>query len=130
MEKRSVAGIVLRDGKVLVGKRREGGMIGLRWEFPGGKVEFGESDEIAIEREFMEELGIRVCPLRCIGTSRFQSPSGLRVLAAWLVMIEATPDFSLKEHSEVRWVDPPDLFNMDLAESDRGLLKYVLKALG
>jgi hypothetical protein len=62
--------------------------------------------------------------------SRFQSPSGSRELAAWVVQIEAVPTFSLKEHSEVRWIEPENLYTIDLAESDKGILKYILEALG
>ena len=53
-----VAGILLRDGKILLAQRKEAASFALKWEFPGGKIEPGESPEEALERELQEELGI------------------------------------------------------------------------
>jgi 8-oxo-dGTP diphosphatase len=120
--RRSIAGIAIRDGKVLVAKRKAGGAIGLMWEFPGGKLEEGETDEMALVREFDEEFGIKVIPLRPLGSSRFLSPSGERLLNAWLVEIPADSDFQLREHTETAWVGYGDLSRLDLAESDRNIV--------
>jgi 8-oxo-dGTP diphosphatase len=57
---RVVAALVRVDGRVLLTQRRPGRHLGLSWEFPGGKVEEGESDEEAVRRELREELGIEV----------------------------------------------------------------------
>jgi 8-oxo-dGTP diphosphatase len=122
MAKRSVAGIAVRDGRILVAKRVEGGPIGLRWEFPGGKVEPGESDDDALVREFDEELGIAVKPLRIIGEGSFESASGRRQLAAWLVDLPPESVFQLREHTDIAWVEAASLAGVDLADSDRMLL--------
>lgn len=55
-----VAGVMIEDGKVLVGRRREGSPHGGLWEFPGGKVSEGEEPREALRRELREELGIEV----------------------------------------------------------------------
>jgi len=122
MAKRSIAGIAAQKGKILVAKRKEGGAIGLRWEFPGGKVEEGEKDEEALRREFEEEFGILIIPLRLIGSSRFLSPSGERDLAAWLVTIPVSGTLELREHSHVAWIAIDKLEALDLADSDRALV--------
>lgn len=122
MAKRSIAGIAMREGRILVAKRKEGGAIGLRWEFPGGKVEEGESDEEALKREFDEELGIAIRPLSLIGKSSFQSGSGERELAAWLVDIPQDGIMELREHSDIAWVTIQELERIDLADSDRKLI--------
>jgi 8-oxo-dGTP diphosphatase len=57
---RVVAGLIRQGGKVLLTQRKPGRHLGLSWEFPGGKVEAGESDADALRREMMEELGIDV----------------------------------------------------------------------
>jgi 8-oxo-dGTP diphosphatase len=129
MERKSVAGIVLCNQRVLIGKRKPGGPIGLLWEFPGGKVEEGESDEEALRREFLEEFEIEVNPLRSIGSSKFQSPSGERILTAWLVAINEGAEFVLKEHSRIDWVLPEDLTKVDLADSDKKLLPILFQSL-
>lgn len=120
--RRSIAGIAIRDGKVFVAKRNAGGAIGLMWEFPGGKLETGESDEMALVREYEEEFGIVVFPLQSLGSRSFLSPSGERLLTAWLVEIPLDSIFELREHSEISWVGWAELISLDLAESDRKLL--------
>jgi 8-oxo-dGTP diphosphatase len=129
MERRSIAGIALRDGKILVAKRVPGGPIGLRWEFPGGKVERGEGDREALKREFMEEFGIEVEAESLLGTSEFESPSGRRILAAWTVRIPPEAVLELREHSELDWIPFAELEKMDLAGSDRDLLPIIAGAL-
>lgn len=57
---RVVAALVARDGKYLITQRREGAVLPLLWEFPGGRVEDGESDSIALAREMQERLGVDV----------------------------------------------------------------------
>ena len=127
MERRSVAGIVLSKERVLIGKRQPGGPIGLLWEFPGGKVEAGESDEEALRREFLEEFDVEVKPLRSLGSSKFQSPSGERILTAWLVAVQEGAEFVLKEHSQIDWVLPQDLGKIELADSDKKLIPILIQ---
>jgi len=122
---RSIAGIVIRNGKILVGKRREGGAIGLLWEFPGGKVEAGERDEEAIRREFLEEFGVEAQPLALIGTGEFSCASGPRTLAAWTVSIPESAALELREHSRIAWVSPEALELLDIAGSDRNILHLI-----
>ena len=55
-DKHSVAAIVVKNGRVLIGKRSDVGQMGGRWEFPGGKVDPGETYEEALKREFREEF--------------------------------------------------------------------------
>jgi 8-oxo-dGTP diphosphatase len=124
--KRSIAGIAMRKNKILVAKRKEGGAIGLRWEFPGGKVEEDEPDEEALKREFDEEFGIVVTPLKILGTSSFLCGSGEMQLAAWLVEIPHDSILELREHSRVAWVPAAELETLDLADSDRTLLQYIV----
>lgn len=57
---RVVAALIRKDGEVLITERWPGKHLGLTWEFPGGKVEEGESNDQALKRELMEELGIEV----------------------------------------------------------------------
>ena len=58
----SVACIVYKDGKILVAHRIPKGDMGNRWEFPGGKVDAGETDQMAIVREMGEEFGVKAVP--------------------------------------------------------------------
>jgi 8-oxo-dGTP diphosphatase len=56
----SVAGIAIEQGKVFIARRKPGGDLGEKWEFPGGKVEEGEADADALRREYFEEFGVAV----------------------------------------------------------------------
>ncbi|MEZ4370912.1 MAG: (deoxy)nucleoside triphosphate pyrophosphohydrolase [Polyangiaceae bacterium] len=59
---RVVAAVIARDGKYLITQRRPAAVLPLLWEFPGGKVEDGESDSDALKREVMHRLGVEVAP--------------------------------------------------------------------
>lgn len=123
---RSIAGIAIAPGgSLFVAKRKAGGAIGLKWEFPGGKIEAGESDETALRREFEEELGIPVEPVRLLGSTRFFSDTGERELAAWQVRIASGCAPALREHSEFAWLSLEEIRAIDLADSDRGILDLI-----
>ena len=114
---RVVAGALISDGKVLVARRREPGG---RWELPGGKVEPGESDEEALERELIEELAIRSKVSRRIGPLVTVSPG------VEMVCYRATPthddEIRLADHDAYRWVAVDELETIDFLESDRELV--------
>lgn len=126
---RSVAGIAIREGKVFVARRMPGGQIGLRWEFPGGKLEPGENGADAVRREFHEEFGLEVSPGRILGSTEFTHQGGDVELIALLVGFIGEPE-TLAEHGECRWVDSRELAALDLADSDRALLGLVVPLLG
>lgn len=125
---RSVAGISLRDASVFVAKRKPGGSMGGRWEFPGGKLEAGESYRDAVIREFREEfeLDIEVGPT--IGESSFRNDGRRYDLVAVLVGFDGEPG-TLREHDQYRWVSGEALGDLDLADSDRSLLPFILPLL-
>jgi len=123
---RSVAGILINQRKVFIAKRGPEGSFCGCWEFPGGKVEEGESDEAAIKREFDEEFGIDVGPLRLLGESVFPHRGTDRVLAAWLIELKPYKRPKLLEHEEIAWADAGELAALTLVDSDRKLLPYIL----
>src|SRR6185369_202540 len=68
------AGVVFRDGRVLITQRRPGGHLGGLWEFPGGKRESGETFARCLRRELMEELGIEAEVGECLGSVTHRYP--------------------------------------------------------
>lgn len=121
----SVATIVMRDGRILVARRAFGGPLGGLWEFPGGKLEEGESEEEALVREFDEEFGARLVPLRRLGETSFMNRGRDRLLAAWLADLPPAENLQLNEHLCFDWVDLGALEALDLADSDRKLLDLI-----
>ena len=126
---RSVAAIAVGEGRVFVARRKPGGELGLKWEFPGGKVEEGEDDRAALIREVDEEFGVAVRPLKALGEASFIHHERARDLCAWSVELDRGRPLDLREHLEVRWVGPEELESLDLAGSDRQLLSFVLPLL-
>jgi len=126
---RSVAGVLIFDGRVFVAKRGPSGSFGGCWEFPGGKVEPGESDEEAILREFDEEFGIEVRATRLLGEILFPHNGRDRVLAAWLIEVPPFRHPRMIEHEELAWAGFDELEALRLVDSDRRLLDFVLPLL-
>ncbi len=102
--------------------------MGGKWEFPGGKLESGECDADAAVREFDEEFGLAVAVGATIGQSAFQNNGKNYQLVALLVSFDEEP-LELREHDEVRWVDAGELGGLDLSDSDRSLVPFVLPLL-
>jgi 8-oxo-dGTP diphosphatase len=123
-EPQIVVGVaVIRAGRVLAALRPgpDGG-----WEFPGGKVEPGETDEQAAVRELREELALEIKPGASLGPAQ---PIGerylLRVYAADLLSGEPV----LHEHSAIRWVGPAELAGLNWLEADRPFLPELRKVM-
>lgn len=116
---RVVAGAVLDGKQVLVARRRSGPDAG-RWELPGGKVQPGESDGVALERELLEELALRVTAGDQLGPMVPVRP-GLH-LYCYLAERVGQDELLLTDHDEARWVDVGTLAGLDLLDADRELL--------
>lgn len=120
----SVAGLALRSGLVFVARRKPGGALGGKWEFPGGKCEPGESAEEALVREYREELGLEVRPGPLLGESEFENEGVRFRLKAYRIDFTGEPAY-LAEHSEVRWVSRAELNTLDFAPSDSSLFRFL-----
>lgn len=119
----SVAGIIKRENKFLLGKRKEGGSIGGKWEFPGGKVKKGESLENALVREIKEELDCNIIVKDFIIAKEFSSSDHTFTLNAYFIeLIEE--NIKLIEHDEFKWFSLAEikLLGTMLADSDRLLI--------
>lgn len=115
----SVAAAVIRcGGKVLICRRPEGKARALSWEFPGGKLERGESAEEALVRECGEELAVNVRPVRSLVELPYDYPD----VSIRLIAIEAeieSGELTAKEHSQLRFVLPSELSSFALSPADR-----------
>jgi 8-oxo-dGTP diphosphatase len=127
-KRESVAGVTIKGNKLFIARRRPGGDLGGKWEFPGGKVRPGESHADTLKREYLEELSVPVKVAERIGEARFMHGNTSFFLSALLVTLQSE-DFSLKEHSEYRWVTFAELETLDFADSDRQIFPAIKKLL-
>jgi 8-oxo-dGTP diphosphatase len=118
-----VAALIESEGKLLVCQRRRGSKFELQWEFPGGKVEPGESLEAALERELQEELGVtaRIGP----EVHRLQhtyGESGEAFVLAFFAAAAARDEIRNLEFERIEWCDPQALPQLNFLAADRDLV--------
>jgi 8-oxo-dGTP diphosphatase len=124
-----VVGAALVDGDRVLVAQRSGGPYDGCWEFPGGKVEAGESDLAALVRECAEELGVVVEPGRFLGEVPLDGvvgggPRGASTMRVWAARI-ASGELVAHEHTALRWVGADELDDLDWIAADRPLLPAV-----
>ncbi len=122
MDLMPVVAVALIDsaGRVLVAQRPEGKEHAGLWEFPGGKIEPGESPESALVRELAEELGIAVDPASLSPLTFGSEPRGRRHLLLLLYRCSAwVGEPRAIDAAAIRWVDPADLMALDMPPADR-----------
>lgn len=119
-----VAAVIVKDGRVLVGQRLCDEHDGL-WEFPGGKIEEGESPEVSLRRELHEELGITVDVDLFICESIWDSGSKVIRLLAYLVRFDGEVTGSTAHH-QVKWVDSAELADLSVPPADIPIVAALL----
>jgi 8-oxo-dGTP diphosphatase len=109
-------------GRVLIAQRPPGKSRAGMWEFPGGKLEPGESAEAGLERELAEELGVRVLAARPLLALRHDYPE-LRVELATLVVERYTGEPVGLEGQALKWVRPAELYTQEMLPADRPIVE-------
>jgi len=111
------AAIILKDGKVFIAKRSASSSLPYKWEFPGGKVEVGETPEDCLARELLEEFDI----FATIGEFIAESIYHYQRRSIRLIAFRVYTDQEIKTmnaHDDVRWVPIENLLDYDLAPAD------------
>lgn len=117
--------LIEQEGLLLAAQRSARTSIPLKWEFPGGKIEVGESPEECLHRELQEELEITVV----IGLALLPSThcyTNFTVTLYPFVCQMTTTEMVLREHEEIRWLARGDLLTLDWAAADLPVLKHYL----
>lgn len=119
-----VCGILIWNDKVLIGKRKlDNKHYAGKWEFPGGKVELGETDWDAIRREFKEEFDIEVLPFHRL---RPVSNNNVEITAFPLKLVSGKA--KLLQHDEIKFVNKDEFFKMDLTELNKEIGKILFES--
>lgn len=119
-----VAGIIIKEDKVLIARRAAHKAMAGKWEFPGGKIEQGETPQKALERELYEEFGVKTKTGKYITTNKHDYGTfQIKLLAYFSKHIDG--DFELTDHDKIAWVKIVLLKNYDLAEADIPIVKIL-----
>lgn len=122
-----VGAVIVRGGRVLGARRSAPTEEAGWWEFPGGKVEAGESDAVALTRECSEELGVSVTVGELVGAAPIAPGVELRLYRATLMSGEPRP---LQDHDELRWLRAAELAPIAWLPGDRPILGAIAALLG
>lgn len=117
-----VAAVAARDGRFLITQRMPGKQFADMWEFPGGKVEEGETLQQALERELMEELGV---------TARIGDVQHVCMHAGYMILFlsaEVEGEMRFLEVQDARFVTPDEAREMNMTPQDRQAMEHMLSA--
>ncbi|MBR5382969.1 MAG: (deoxy)nucleoside triphosphate pyrophosphohydrolase [Clostridia bacterium] len=128
--KRVTCAVMIRDGRVLLARRSPGQKNAGLWEFPGGKVEKGESDAECLAREIREEFGVggtvgaHVCESHCV-----YEEYDLEITLCAYLFVPESEQFDLQVHDAVDWYDKEALKTAALSPADLPIAEAVRKLL-
>jgi mutator protein MutT len=123
MAQKVVAGLIKKGDKFLLVRRPLNKKRGGLWEFPGGKVEKGETLEEAIKRELKEELDIEVRVKGVLSEVKYNYPEG--EIELYLLEVESNEEPKLKEAIEKKWVSLEETKELELCPADRELIRKI-----
>lgn len=121
---RVVAALIQQDGRFLLAERPAGKARAGMWEFPGGKVEAGEEDEVALARELREELGVQTQIGSRVATNRHRYSAELSV-ELHLYSVEILGEPVALEHAALGWFTPSEIPLGNLCEADRPFIQFI-----
>lgn len=116
------AAIIEKNGKFLIAKRKAGGVVGGKWEFPGGKIEHGESMQEGLKRELKEELDIDADIGDFFDEHVKEYNTGSMKIFAYLAECRENK-FKLSEHEEICWVSGMELYRFDFSGNSRPFIE-------
>ena len=121
------AGLIMCCGKILIGQRKHGKDLEYKWEFPGGKLEKGETLQECLHRELIEEMQLNIAVGQHFMDSEYTYDFGTIVLHAFWATCTSQNIPAVLEHEQYQWVNLNELANYDFAPADQPLIKALMK---
>ena len=122
-----VGAAIVKDGKLFIAQRPDKGEVALKWEFPGGKIEEGETPQQALVREIEEELETEIEVDRLITTVEHQYSTFHLTMHVFLCRLTGR-DPVLEEHVDSRWISREQIYYFDWAPADVKILPCIEEA--
>ena len=125
-----VCAVIEQNGLILCAQRSESMALPLKWEFPGGKIEPGEAEELALMREIQEELNVEIEILERLPEHDYAyTPEKIIRLIPYRCIIKDVSQMQAREHAELRWVERHKLLELDWSAADVPVVKDVIQNL-
>jgi 8-oxo-dGTP diphosphatase len=122
-----VAAILINsDNEIFCARRKDEGELALKWEFPGGKIELGESHQEALIREIKEELSTDIKVNDFIMTVKHQYKGFHLTMHAYFAEV-VTGNLILNEHTGFKWLRKEELYSLDWAAADLPIVDFLAK---
>ncbi|MEK6800896.1 MAG: (deoxy)nucleoside triphosphate pyrophosphohydrolase [Nanoarchaeota archaeon] len=122
-----MAAIIEKNKKFLITQRKKETHNGLRWEFPGGKVNFGEDPRKALEREIKEELGIEIKAEDIFELSSHVYNKEKHIVLLACHCIYEKGEIKKQDIEDFKWILPKEISKYDITEADLPFIKKLLK---
>ena len=119
-----VAAVIKKDNKYLIAQRNRNKHFAFYWEFPGGKVDNGETFEIALQREIKEELSIDIKILKKVSSQKHKDDK-INVNVHYFLCEHSDGKINLFEHEDLKWVTKTELFSYKMAPGDSKIIKFL-----
>lgn len=121
-----VCGVILKNDKVFIARRKPEKSLGGYWEFPGGKLEGSETEDSALKRELSEELGMKVKIQKRLASNTHVYQKVEIELIPFLCEYVEMDTLEFTDHDQVKWIAIPDLLTYKLSEADIPIAQNVI----
>jgi len=119
-----VAAVIKNNNKYFIAKRNRNKHLGNQWEFPGGKVNKGETFENALKREILEELSIDIDIINKIISKKYKDEK-INIILHYFLCQPLNDKITLSEHEDMKWIKKKDFVNFKLTLGDSKVIKYL-----
>ncbi len=121
------AGVIYHNGKILIAQRRKDKSLGGLWEFPGGKIEAGETPEQTLAREIQEEFGIRITVGKYLMEHTFEYPTFLLKMYVHEATWDGAGQIVICDHEQYDFVSLEQMDDFEFAGADYPVIEFLKK---